>query len=85
VIVLDNLEQSFKGDKTGSLNIPKPVVYADRFIGMTFDPSTRDRLFLSKLSGWSYEREWRVVTALNACRRSSDGKLSICVTWIAFT
>jgi hypothetical protein len=75
VIVLDNLEQSFKGDKTGSLNIPKPVVYADRFIGMTFDPFTQDRLFFSKLSDWSYEREWRVVTALNACRRSSDGKL----------
>ena len=75
VIVLDNLEQSFKGDKTGSLNIPKPVAYADQFIGMTFDPSTQDRLFFSKLSDWSYEREWRVVTALNACRRSSDGKL----------
>ena len=75
VIVFDKLEQSFKGDETGSLNIPKPVVYADQFIGMTFDPSTQDRLFFSKLSDWSYEREWRVVTALNACRRSSDGKL----------
>ena len=75
VIVLDNLEQSFKGDKTGSLNIPKPVAYADQFIGMTFDPSTQDRLFFSKLSDWSYEREWRVVTALSACRRSPDGNL----------
>ncbi len=75
VVVFDNLEQSFNGDKTGSLNIPKPVVYADQFIGMTFDPSTQDRLFFSKLSDWSYEREWRVVTALNACRQSVDGKL----------
>lgn len=75
VVVLDNLEESFNGDKTGSLNIPKPVVYADQFIGMTFDPSTQDRLFFSKLSDWSYEREWRVVTALKACRRSSDGNL----------
>jgi hypothetical protein len=75
VVVLDNLEQSFKGDRTGSLNIPKPVVYADQFIGMTFDPSTQDRLFFSKLSDWSYEREWRVVTALNACHLSSDGNL----------
>ena len=66
VVVLDDLERSFNGDKTGSLNIPKPVVYADQFIGMTFDPSTQDRLFFSKLSDWSYEREWRVVTALNA-------------------
>jgi hypothetical protein len=75
VVIFENLERSFKGDETGSLNVPKPVVYTERFIGMTFDPSTQDRLFFSKLSDWSYEREWRVVTALNACRRSSDGKL----------
>ena len=42
---------------------------------MTFDPSPQDRLFFSKLSDWSYVREWRVVTALASCRRSSDGKL----------
>jgi Protein of unknown function (DUF2971) len=75
VVVLENLEQSFKGDETGSLNIPKPVVYAEQFAGMTFDPSTQDRLFFSKLLDWSYEREWRVVTALNACHQSPDGKL----------
>jgi hypothetical protein len=75
VVVLDDLEQSFSGDETGSLNIPKPVVYADQFTGMTFDPSTQDRLFFSKLSDWSYEREWRVVTALTACRRSADSNL----------
>ncbi len=75
VVVLDNLEQSFKGDETGSLNIPKPVVYAERFTGMTFDPSTQDRLFFSKLADWSYESEWRVVAALNGCRQSLDGKL----------
>jgi len=75
VVIFENLERSFKGDETGSLNVPKPVVYTERFIGMTFDPSTQDRLFFSKLSDWSYEREWRVVTALASCRRSSDGKL----------
>jgi|HubBroStandDraft_6_1064221.scaffolds.fasta_scaffold259990_2 hypothetical protein len=75
VVVLEKLEQSFRGDETGSLNVPKPVVYSDEFSGMTFDPSTQDRLFFSKLSDWSYEREWRVVTALSACRRSPDGKL----------
>jgi hypothetical protein len=77
VVVFENLERSFKGDETGSLNIPKPVVYAEQFLGMTFDPSTQDRLFFSKLLDWSYEREWRVVTALNTCRRSSDGKLHL--------
>ena len=75
VVVLDNLTEYFNGDKTGSLNIPKPVIYADQFFGMTFDPSTQDRLFFSKLSDWSYEREWRVVTALNSCRWLQDGNL----------
>jgi hypothetical protein len=75
VVVLENLENSFKGDETGSLNLPKAVVYSDQFMGMTFDPSTQDRLFFSKLSDWSYEREWRIVTALSACRQSPDGKL----------
>ena len=57
VVALEKLEQSFKGDETGSLNVPKPVVYSDQFSGMTFDPSTQDRLFFSKLLDWSYERE----------------------------
>jgi hypothetical protein len=38
VVVFEDLEKSFNGDETGSLNIPKPVVYAEEFIGMTFDP-----------------------------------------------
>ena len=72
VAVLDNLSRSFHGDETGSLNIPKPVVYTERFMAMTFDPSTQDRLFFCKLLDWSYEREWRVVTSLDACQRSPD-------------
>lgn len=75
VVVLDNLEHIFKGDETGSLNIPKPVKYHKEFIGMTFDPSTQDRLFFSKLSDWSYEREWRIVAALDTCCQSPDSKL----------
>ncbi|MCU4161633.1 DUF2971 domain-containing protein [Acidiphilium sp. AL] len=72
VAVFNNLERTFNGDNTGSLNIPKRVIYGDQFTGMTFDPSTQDRLLFSKLSDWSYEREWRVVTALNACRQDSS-------------
>jgi hypothetical protein len=53
VVIFENLGRSLKGDETGRLNIPKPVVYTNRFIGMTFDPSTQDRLFFSKLSDWS--------------------------------
>jgi hypothetical protein len=82
VVVLEGLDNYFTGDETGSLNMPKPVVYTERFLGMTFDPSTQDRLFFSKLSDWSYEREWRIVTALNVCRRSSDGRL-YCVPGMA--
>jgi Protein of unknown function (DUF2971) len=72
VVVLENLMHCFGGDKTGSLNIPKSVDYAERFVGMTFDPRTQDRLFFSKLSDWSYEREWRVVTSLKACSVSAE-------------
>ena len=54
ILRVNNLvKRSLKGDETGRLNIPKPVVYTNRFIGMTFDPSTQDRLFFSKLSDWS--------------------------------
>ena len=75
VVIFEDMDKVFKGDQTGSLNVTKPVDYAEEFLGMTFDPSTQDRLFFSKLKDWSYEREWRVVTALEACRRSPDGKL----------
>jgi hypothetical protein len=70
VAVFEGLEKSFPGDDTGSLNVPKPVEYTERFLGMTFDPSTQDRIFFSKLSDWSYEREWRVVTALSDCEQT---------------
>lgn len=77
VVILDGLEKAFKGDETGSLNVAKPVIYAEQFSGMTFDPSTQDRLFFSKLSDWSYEREWRIVSALSACHRSPDRTLYV--------
>ena len=42
---------------------------------MTHDPSTQDNLFFSKFQDWSYEREWRIVSALSDCKRSDDGKM----------
>jgi hypothetical protein len=42
---------------------------------MTFDPTTQDKLFFSKFSDWSYEREWRVVTPLRFCHQPDDGAL----------
>ncbi|MFH1805213.1 MAG: DUF2971 domain-containing protein [Pseudomonadota bacterium] len=68
-VIFDNLDKAFLGDDTGSLNIIKPVEYLDELTGMTFDPTTQDRLFFSKRSAWSYEREWRVVLPLSACHK----------------
>jgi hypothetical protein len=67
---LDRMQSLYPGDETGSLNVAKPVVYSERFLGMTFDPSSQDRLFFSKLDDWRYEREWRVVRALTQCREA---------------
>ena len=75
VVIFKDLGKVFSGDDTGSLNVTKPVEYTEEFLGMTFEPSTQDRLFFSKLKDWAYEREWRVVTPLETCRRSLDGKL----------
>jgi hypothetical protein len=68
VVVFRDLDEAFSGNATGSFNTPKEVQYVDEFIGMTFDPSTQDRLFFSKLRDWWYEREWRVVCPLADCK-----------------
>ncbi len=75
VVIFDGLEQEFTGDNTGTLNTPRKVKYTRTFGGMTFDPATQNRLFFSKLIDWSYEREWRIVRALNQCRKSFDNAL----------
>lgn len=66
------LGQEFCGDETGSLNALKPVSYVEDFVGLTHDPSTQDNLFFCKLQDWKYEREWRVVSALSACKLNSN-------------
>jgi len=66
----EGLDEEFAGDKTGSLNAVKPVRYVEDLIGLTHDPSTQDNLFFCKFKDWSYEREWRVVSALSACHLS---------------
>jgi Protein of unknown function (DUF2971) len=68
-IALDGLERRYPGDETGSLNVAKPVLYSERFLGMTFDPPSQDRLFFAKIDDWRYEKEWRVVRALKQCRQ----------------
>lgn len=74
VMRFDGLDRVFSGDATGSLNAVKPVQYVEDLVRMTHDPTTQDNLFFCKLLDWSYEREWRVVSALSACLRSGDGK-----------
>lgn len=75
VVVLDDVGEFFRGDETGSLNVPKAVSYTAELSGMDFDPSSQDRLFFSKLADWSYEAEWRVVTALSSCRLEQSNGL----------
>jgi hypothetical protein len=77
VIRLDGLDSEFPKDPTGSLNVVKPVNYVEDLVGMTHDPSTQDNLFFSKFRDWSYEREWRVVSALSSCQLSANGKMHL--------
>jgi Protein of unknown function (DUF2971) len=77
VIRFANLGREFPGNATGSLNALMPVQYVEDLVGMTHDPATQNNLFFCKFQDWSYEREWRVVSALSACRLSSDGKMHL--------
>lgn len=75
VLCFDGLDRTFIGDDTRSLNVLKPVTYVEDLIGLTFDPSTQDRLFFHKFGDWSYEREWRVVSPLSSCELSKYGDM----------
>jgi hypothetical protein len=75
VVRFDGLDQEFSGDATGSLNTLKPVRYVQELVGMTHDPSSQDNLFFCKFQDWSYEREWRVVSALSECQLRTDGTM----------
>jgi hypothetical protein len=77
VMRFDDLGQEFPGDATGSLNTLAPVHYVNDLVGMTHDPSTQNNLFFCKFQDWSYEREWRVVSALSACSLGPDGKMHL--------
>lgn len=77
VIRFDGLHCKFPKDSTGSLNVLKPVNYVEDLVGMTHDPSTQDNLFFCKFQDWSYEQEWRVVSALSDCQLSDDGKMHL--------
>lgn len=73
VVQFEGLEREFPKNVTGSLNVVKRVDYVEDLVGMTYDPCTQDNLFFCKFRDWSYEREWRIVSALSACSLSEDG------------
>lgn len=77
VVRFDGLSRAFPENSSGSLNVIKAVNYVGDLVGMTHDPSTQDNLFFSKFEDWSYEREWRVVSALSNCELSDDGKMHL--------
>lgn len=71
------LDKEFPGDSTGSLNALMRVQYVGELIGLTHDPSTQNNLFFSKFQDWSYEREWRVVSALSDCQLTPGGTMHL--------
>ncbi len=73
VVIFDSLDTYFTGDKTGVLDQLEPVSYSDVFEGMTFRPSSQKNLFFWKYSDWSYEKEYRVVSALQRCKKKVVG------------
>lgn len=77
VVRFNGLDKEYPGDETGSLNDLKPVKYVEDLVGLTHDPSTQDNLFFCKLQDWSYEREWRVVSALSACQVDAGGVMHL--------
>lgn len=73
VVIFDKLDDYFRGDQTGVLDQVEPVTYSEEFEGMTFRPSTQKNLFFWKYSDWSYEKEFRVVSALERCEKKAVG------------
>lgn len=77
VVQFNGLDREFQKDATGSLNTLKQVIYVEDLVGMTHDPCTQDNLFFCKFRDWSYEREWRVVSALSTCSIIEDGTMHL--------
>ena len=77
VLRFNGLAGEFCGDGTGSLNALKPVRYVKDLAGVTHDPVTQENIFFCKFEDWSYEQEWRVISALSDCRMSDDGKMHL--------
>jgi hypothetical protein len=77
VVCFRELDREYTGDTTSSLNALKPVRYVQDLLGLTHDPSTQDNLFFCKFQDWSYEREWRIVSALSSCQLSADRTLHL--------
>ena len=75
VLRFDGLTGEFCGDGTGSLNALRPVRYVKDLVGVTHDPVTQENIFLCKFEDWSYEQEWRVISALSDCQMSDNGKM----------
>ncbi len=73
VVEFEDLESCFESDNTEVLNILSQVNYAD-VPCITFDPNSHKKMFFSKHQDWSYEREFRVLKALEDCQ---EGKPNI--------
>lgn len=77
VVIFNELDAYFEGNDTGILDQVQPVSYSDFFEGMTFRPSSQKNLFFWKYSDWSYERESRVISALESCQKKAVGSTTM--------
>lgn len=76
-VIFDRLNAYFIGDETGILDQVQQVSYSDVFEGMTFRPSSQKNLFFWKYLDWSYEKELRVVSALQRCEKKTVGSMNM--------
>ena len=76
-VIFEGLEAYFRGDETGILDQVQQVSYSDVFEGMTFRPSSQKNLFFWKYLDCSYEKEFRVVSALQRCEKKTVGSMNM--------
>lgn len=79
VVAFEQLVTASAEHTPASWNHPKKVLYSRGNESMTFDPCTHDLLTLTKHFDWSYEKEWRLISALHSCQKvpSKDGPIYV--------
>jgi len=77
VVEYENLEAIFSAQEPDVFNRITPIAYAPRRGVVTFHPQSHENIFFSKFDAWAYEKEYRVVLPLQACKEIHLGDNSI--------